>query len=136
MRRLYFLSFDATLPHGGDEKHAYSHLLLLQRDDGGHWREAGGAGGGGQSPPRSEPWLNLAGGSGRDHFYAGGRLDRAGIDIDRVRLRFADGAHLDDEADHDVALFLTDTAVELPATVEIYDRAGVRVATHPGFPGV
>jgi hypothetical protein len=72
-RRLYYLSFDATLPHWGDEKHAYSHLLLLQRDAAGHWRHAGGAGG-------SQPWLNLAGGSGGDHFYAGGRLDRAGAD--------------------------------------------------------
>ena len=86
-------------------------------------------------PPRSEPWLNLAGGSGGDHFYAGGRVDRAGINVDRVCLRFADGAYLDDDAEHDVALFLTDTAVQLPATVEIYDRVGMQVASHPGFPG-
>jgi hypothetical protein len=39
-RRLYFLSFDATLPYLGDRKHAYSHLLLLKRDGGGHWGEA------------------------------------------------------------------------------------------------
>ena len=42
-RRLYYLSLDATLPHWGDEKHAYSDLLLLQRDAADHWRHAGGA---------------------------------------------------------------------------------------------
>jgi hypothetical protein len=135
MRRLYFLTFEATLPPLGDRRHPYSHLLLLEYDASDGWREAGGAGGGGQLPPRSEPRLNLAGGSGGDHFYAGGRIDRAGLDIDRVRLRFADGSYLDDDAESDVALFLADTAVRLPATVEIYDRAGVQVASHPGFPG-
>ena len=41
--------------------------------------------------------MNLAGGDGGDHFYAGERTDGAGDDIDHVRLRFADGPYPEDD---------------------------------------
>jgi hypothetical protein len=85
-------------------------------------------------PQRAVPWVNLAGGDEGDHFYAGGRIDGAGIHIDRVRLRFADGRTLEDDSEEGVALFITDEAVSMPATVVLLDHAGNEVATHPAFP--
>ena len=59
---------------------------------------------------RPEPWVNLAGGGWRklepgvtrtlpDRFNADGRVHGAGVDVARVRLRFDDGAVLEDDTD-------------------------------------
>ncbi len=40
---------------------------------------------------------------------------RAGADIAHVELRFANGLTLGDDADADVALFITESSVQLPA---------------------
>jgi hypothetical protein len=96
----------------------------------------GGAGGAGGTSPRSTPWVNLGGGGGPDQFYAGGRIDNAGIDIASVELRFADGLILEDDTNDGVALFITDEMVEMPATVALLDKAGNELAAHPAFPGL
>ncbi len=79
------------------------------------------------------PWVNLAGGYGGDLFYAGGQIDRRGH---RSRPgSFADGRFLEDDAEHDVALFITDDAVLMPSPVVLLDVEGAEVAKHEAFPG-
>src|ERR1039458_10848501 len=73
-----------------------------------------GEGGAGDTPTRSTPWVNLAGGDGGDHFYAGGRIDDGGVDIACVQLRFADERSLEDDSDEGIPS-ITDDAVSLPA---------------------
>jgi hypothetical protein len=133
-RRVYFVTFDGSIPARGAELHSFDYVVALVRDKDGGWRAIGTAGGAGSLPPRSNPWINLAGGNGADCFYAGGRIDKAGVDVCRARLSFADGVALEDDAENGVALFITDEPVSTPATVELYDSHGERVARNPAFP--
>jgi hypothetical protein len=134
-RRLDFVTFKGTIPHIGPRRHTLSWLFSLTRQPDGTWRVTGGAGGGDSAmPPRSKPWINLAGGGWPDQFYAGGRIHTAGIDIARVQLRFADGLTLEDDTEQAIALFITDDAVRLPASVALLDHAGSTIASHD-FPG-
>jgi hypothetical protein len=94
---------------------------------------SGGSGGGGDDLPVREPWVNLSGGGWPDRFYAGGRVLTAGMDIARVRLTCANNVVLEDDAAGGVVLFITEERAQLPATVELYDRADARVATHEAF---
>jgi hypothetical protein len=88
-----------------------------------------------QGPRRSTPWVNLGGGGWPDQFFAGGWINDAGLDIDRVELRFANGVTLHDDSSEGVALFITDENVAMPGTVALIDRAGNQIATHRPFPG-
>jgi hypothetical protein len=133
-RRVYFVTFDGSIPARRAELHSFDYVVAVHRDKDGGWRAIGAAGGAGGLPPRPSPWINLAGGSGGDHFYAGGRIDNAGVDIKRVRLSFADGVALEDDAENGVALFITDGPVSMPAAAELYDSAGERVARNSAFP--
>lgn len=134
-RRLDFVTFQGTIPHIAAQRHTLSWLFPLTRQPDGTWRVTGGAGGGDSDmPPRSKPWINLAGGGWPDQFYAGGRIHTAGIDVARVQMRFADGLTLEDDAEHAIALFITDDAVRLPASVALLDDSGTAIALHE-FPG-
>jgi hypothetical protein len=77
--------------------------------------------------------VNLGGGGWPDHFYAGGEIYRAGADIAQVELRFATGVTLSDDADADVALFITESAVQLPATAALLDPAGNEIRSETAF---
>jgi hypothetical protein len=48
-------------------------------------------------------------------------------------MRFADGGSPVDEAEQDVALFISDDPVVMPS-VALLDSAGAEVAEHEGFP--
>jgi hypothetical protein len=134
-RHLYFVTFEGAIPQlGPDSRYPWSYVFPVERDPAGGWHVRGGAGGAGGGPQRSAPWVNLGGGGWPDQFYAGGRIDNAGIDIARVELPFADGLTLEDDPTAGVVLFITDQTVEMPATVALLDPAGNNVATHPAFP--
>ena len=81
-------------------------------------------------------WVNLGGGGWPKWFFAGGWIDAAGQPVERLELRFADGLTLDDDATEDVALFITDEHVTMPATIAMLDAEGNEIATHPAFPGL
>lgn len=132
-RHLYFVTFDATHPRLGPIQ-GVRYVYPVEPDPDGGWRVFGGAGGAGEAPRRSTPSVNLGGGGWPDRFYAGGQIDDAGTEIDRVELRFANGITLDDDAEEGVALFITDQTVESPAIVALLNRSGNEIATHP-FPG-
>ena len=83
---------------------------------------------------RSAPWVNLRGGGRPDRFYAGGWIDHAGAEIAAIELRFANGVTLSDDAEHDVALFITYERVQLPATAVVLDSAADAIAQHRPFP--
>lgn len=99
-------------------------------------RIIGDAGGGGDPPIRSRPWVNLAGGHANDHFWAGGEIERAGSNVARIQLRFADGHIVEDDPINDVALFIVNTPVRTPATVVLIDQEGGTIAEHAGFPDI
>jgi hypothetical protein len=130
------VTFHGAIPRLGPERHSFSYVFPVERDPRGGWRVRGGAGGAGSTPRRSTPWVNLGGGGWPDQFYAGGRIDTAGLDVARIELRFADGLTLEDDTDAGVALFITGETVEMPATVALLDQAGNDVATHRAFPGL
>ena len=134
-RHVYFVTFDGTIARlGPDSRYPWSYVFPVEPDPAGGWRVRGGAGGAGDGPQRATPWINLAGGGWPDQFYAGGTIGTAGVDIASVELRFANGLTLEDDSDTGVALFITDRAVDLPATVALIDPSGTEVATH-AFPG-
>jgi hypothetical protein len=136
-RHLYFVTFEGPIPQRGpDSRYPCSCVFPVERDPDGGWRVRGGAGGAGDTPARSKPWVNLGGGGWPDQFYAGGSIDNAGIDIDRVELRFANGLILQDDTAAGVTLFITDQTVEMPATVALLAQAGNELASHPAFPGL
>lgn len=58
---------------------------------------------------------------------------RAGADIAQVELRFANGVTLNDDADADVALFITESSVQLPATAALLDPAGTEIRSETAF---
>lgn len=133
-RCVVFVTFDGAIPELPAEMHPFGWVYPLEREPAGGWRVIGGSGGAGEPPARSSPWVNLGGGELAHGFYAGGRIDSAGVDVARVQLRFADGLTLEDDTEESVALFITDHAVRTPATAVLYDRAGNERAAHPAFP--
>ena len=131
---MYFVTFQASIPQLGTELHEFHYVFPVELDAAGEWRVVGGAGGGGGMPRRATPWVNLGGGGWPDRFYAGGRIDRAGMDVARVELRFTNGVTLEDDTEAGVALFVTEETVLVPATAVLYSVAGGVVARHPAFP--
>jgi hypothetical protein len=123
-RRLFAVNFDDD---GGQPWHW---LVAAEQDDQtGSWTAhavAGGGGSWGRHDPwhASEPRINLAGGWGANGYYGGGAIHSAGAEVARVRLIFANGLSLEDDAEGDLALFLTDQQVDIPITVEFLDAAG------------
>jgi hypothetical protein len=134
-RQIYFVTFEGTPHRDPDGPIPWSYVFPVERDPDGGWQVRGGAGGAGDQPTRSMPWVNLGGGGWPDQFYAGGRIDNAGIAIARIELRFANGLTLEDDTDAGVAVFITDETVEMPATIALLDQAGNEVMTHLAFPG-
>ncbi|MFZ1992915.1 MAG: hypothetical protein WAU75_02310, partial [Solirubrobacteraceae bacterium] len=67
-RRLYFVTFQGSIPQLGPELRELSELYPVERDRDGNWTARGGAGGGDGSEgmSRAEPWVNLAGGGWRE----------------------------------------------------------------------
>lgn len=122
-RRLYAVTFD------DEHRYRWFWLVAAERDRTGDWAAFGVAGGSGQIPQRSDPWLNFAGSWGQGRLYAGGEIHTAGASIGQVHLTLVDGTQLADDAQADVALFLSDQVAE-PATVHIYDTNGQLLATH------
>jgi hypothetical protein len=131
-RHVFYVTFAAEHPRLGllEMQHAYP---VEPAPDGG-WRTFGGAGGAGTLSGRAtQPGVNLGGGAWPDHFYAGGEIYRAGADIAQVELRFANGVTLSDDADADVALFITESSVQLPATAVLLDPAGNEIRSETAF---
>lgn len=131
-RHVFYVTFAAEHLRLGllEMKHAYP---VEPASDGG-WRTFGGAGGAGILSGRAtQPGVNLGGGGWPDHFYAGGEIYRAGADIAQVELRFANGVTLSDDADADVALFVTESSVQLPATAVLLDPAGTEIRSETAF---
>ncbi len=110
-------------------------VIGTQQDSTGAWRVSGMAGGSGGDPPRDRPWVNLAGwGWPDDGFWGGGKV--IGRDCERaarVRLRFDNGVALEDTVTNGLVLFIAEAAVQMPASVEIADGSGLRLAIHSAF---
>jgi hypothetical protein len=136
LRHVYFVTFKGTHPRLGPAVRNFDYVYVVEPVPEGGWRAFGGAGGTGDPPRRSTPWVNLGGGGWPKWFFAGGWIDAAGQPAERIELRFADGLTLDDDATEDVALFITDEHVTMPATIAMLDAEGNEIATHPAFPGL
>lgn len=131
-RHVFYVTFAAEHPRLGLLEMRYAYPVEPASDGG--WRTFGGAGGAGTLSGRAtQPGVNLGGGGWPDHFYAGGEIYRAGADIAEVALRFANGVTLSDDADADVALFITESSVQLPAAAVLLDPAGNEIRSETAF---
>jgi hypothetical protein len=131
-RHVFYVTFAADHPRLGLLEMKYGYRVEPAPDGG--WRTFGGAGGAGTlSGCATQPGVNLGGGGWPGHFYAGGEIYRAGADIAQVELRFANGVTLSDDAVADVALFITESAVQLPATAALLDPAGNEIRSETAF---
>jgi hypothetical protein len=122
-RRLFVVAFEAEHARRG-----FMQMTALVRADrvGKTWtaRRITGASGSGELPP-SAPRVNLGGSWGGHGFCGGGRVEAAGADVTRVRVRFANGVELEDDTAGGWVLFFTDRPVERPnAVVELLDSHG------------
>ncbi|MBV8734261.1 MAG: hypothetical protein JO321_13555 [Solirubrobacterales bacterium] len=131
-RHVFYVTFAAEHPRLGLLEMKYAYPVEPVPDRG--WRTFGGAGGAGTLSDRAtQPGVNLGGGGWPDHFYAGGEIYCAGADIAQVELRFANGVTLSDDAGADVALFITESSVQLPATAVLLDPAGNKIRSEAAF---
>ncbi len=111
-------------------------VVGVVRHADGQWEVRGCAGGGCGDPPRDHPWINFGAWGWPRFFCGGGRV--IGVDAERAiraRLRFADGPSLEDSVDAGVVLFMSETEVRLPATVEIVDGTGSMLTSYEAFKG-
>jgi hypothetical protein len=109
-------------------------VVGVVRNADGQWEVRGCAGGSGGEPPRDHPWINFGAWGWPRFFCGGGRV--IGVDAERAvraRLRFAGGPSLEDSVDAGVVLFMSETSVRLPATVEIVDRTGSMLTSYEAF---
>jgi hypothetical protein len=121
--RLFVVAFEAE-----HERRGFTQMTALIRADrfGKSWiaRRITGASGAG-NVPAAGPRVDLGGSWGGHGFCGGGRVDPAGTDVGRVRLRFANGVELEDDTEGGWVLFFTNRPVERPnATVELLDPGG------------
>ena len=131
-RHVFYVTFTAAHPRLGRLEMRYIYPVEPAPDGG--WRTSGGAGGVHAFSGRAtHPAVNLGGGGWPDHFYAGGEIYRAGVAIEKVELRFVNGVTLTDAADMNVALFITESAVELPATAVLLGPAGTEIRAEKAF---
>ena len=116
-----------------DEQGRGNHwFCLVMQHEQGRWQFQTGGGGGisdHHMPERSHPWVNLAGGWGRE-FWAGGRVHDNGHGVERVRMVAANGSVLEDIVQDGVVMFVTNQHVQVPVQVELYDHSGTIVGTH------
>jgi hypothetical protein len=127
-RRLFVVAFEAEHAHRG-----ITQMTALVRADrfGKTWiaRRITGASGNGELPSHV-PRVNVGGSWGGHGFCGGGRVDAAGADVARVRMRFANGVELEDDTEGGWVLFFTDRPVERPnAEVELLDSQGEVVSS-------
>lgn len=108
--------------------------FLIQEPDG-TWNLAGSAAVGDHDYflPKDQPVACLAGGN-VVHFWMGGKVLDRGVDVARVRLIASNGQILEDMVQDNIVLFLTKQKLLLPIQVELYDRTGNLVGTHPWPP--
>ena len=126
--RLFVVAFEAE-----DVRRGFLPMTILVRADrfGSRWiaRRITGASGSGELPPTG-PRVKLGGSWGKHGFCGGGRVEPAGAEVARVRVRFANGVELDDATDGGWVLFFTDRPVERPnAIVELFDPAGAVISS-------
>lgn len=128
-RQIHEVTFEGE---AGQLQHWF--CFVVQEQQGG-WRMVGGANiaNAKHSPVRDHPWINLAGGGWEDQFWAGGRVLDNGLDVVRVRLISKNGQVLEDLVQDGLVLFISDQKIQMPVQVELYDRAGNLVGTHPCF---
>jgi hypothetical protein len=125
------VTFEGVLVFGDRRARTHFARVIPVAQHAGGWRTAGGSGGSDDELPVSEPRVNLGGG-GSPGFYAGGRVLTAGVDIARVTC--ANHLTLEDDTEGGVVLFITEEEARLPATADLYDRAGKQVASHAALP--
>lgn len=133
-RHLYFVTYRGTIAPMGPEMHAFQHVFPVESDPAGGWRVFGGAGGSGDPPRCSRPWVNLGGGGWPDRFFAGGWIEAAGAQVDRIELRFSNGLMLEDDAADSVALFITEESVVMSPMLVMFDRGGNVIGRDRPFP--
>ncbi len=127
--QVHFVTFKTR---AGDER---TLVIGVVQDSDGNWDCFGGAGGSGRHPHRERPWVNLGGWGWPRFLCAGGAVVGKGSEAAaRVRLRLADGTVLEDSVDHGVVLFISEAPIQLPATGEILDAAGLLLASQEVFP--
>jgi hypothetical protein len=123
-RRLFVVAFEAEHVRRGPLQ-----MTALVRADriGSTWIARRITGASGTDPSPHTPSVNLGGSWGRHGFCGGGKVQTAGKEVARVRVRFANGVELEDGADAGWVLFFTSRPVERPnAEVELLDaRDGV-----------
>lgn len=97
---------------------------------------AGGSDGPARANPRprsrSKPWLNFCGQWGTDRVYAGGQIHAGGTSVDQVRLKLSDETELTDDADADVALFVSLRGAQ-PNTIMFLDARGSLICAQRAF---
>ena len=126
--RLFVVAFEAE-----HERRGFTQMTVLARADriGGSWiaRRITGASGSGELPTTA-PRVNLGGSWGRHGFCGGGRVEPAGADVARVRVRFANGVELEDDTVGGWVLFVTNRPVERPnARVELLAANGETISS-------
>src|SRR5205823_649620 len=110
--------------------------ILIRADRVGQdWlaRRITGASGSGELSSTA-PRVNLGGSWGRHGFCGGGRVEPAGADVSRVRVRFANGVELDDDTDGGWVLFFTNRPVE-PPDARVAAPEGLRRLSRDAAPG-
>ena len=127
---VFYVTFAANHPRLGLLERKYAYAVEPARDGGWRIRRCRRR----RHPlrPRDPTRGDLGGGGWPDQFYAGGGIYRAGADIAQVELRVANGATLS-AADADVALFIIDSSVQLPATAVLLDPAGDEIRSGARF---
>lgn len=126
--RLFVVAFEAEHVRRGFEP-----MTVLVRADrlDKTWtaRRITGASGSGDDASTA-PRVNLGGSWGGHGFCGGGRVEAAGAEIARVRVRFANGIEVDDDTEGGWVLFFTDRPVERPnADVDLLGPDGEVVSS-------
>ena len=93
----------------------------------GGWRSRGGAGSSGEEPARDRPWANLGGWGWPRFLCAGGWVQGP---VHKITMRDRKGTLIEDTLENGIAMLMTTSRFELPATIELFGEDGEMVATH------